>query len=94
MHRSTVAAACFVGMMGWILIGPQALADNDDGARIEFVGDKIVFELLGQVVNFPTPAPLGSSIQYGYLTRVRGIESSLPGAHRTKRPRCSRSSTK
>ena len=75
MHRTVVPAACFVALMGWMLIGPKALADNDDAARIEFVDNKIVFELLGQVINFPTPAPLGSSIQYGYLTRVRGMTS-------------------
>lgn len=80
MHRISVPAACLVALLGWMLIGPQAQADNDDATRIEFVDDRIVFELLGQVINFPTPAPLGSSIQYGYLTRVRGIASVFAGS--------------
>jgi hypothetical protein len=80
MLRTSVPAACFVALMGWMLIGPQALADNDHAIRIEFVDNKIVFELLGQVINFPTPAPLGSSIQYGYLTRVRGVATVFAGS--------------
>jgi hypothetical protein len=66
--------------MGWMPIGPKALDDNDDAIRIEFVDNKIVFELLGQVINSPTPSPLGSSTQYGYLTRVRGIPSVFSGS--------------
>jgi hypothetical protein len=80
MHPIRVLAVCFVALVGWMLIGPQALADHDDPTPIQFVDDRIVFELLGQVINFATPAPLGSSIQYGYLTRVRGIANVFGGS--------------
>ncbi len=80
MHRTSVRVACFAALIGWMLIGPQARAENDRATRIEFIDNKIVFELLGQVTNFPTPAPLGSSIQYGYLTRVRRIANVFAGS--------------
>jgi hypothetical protein len=55
---------------------------SDEHAQINFVDDQIAFEFVGQVTNFPptATAPLGSSIQYGYLTVVRGIDGLFSGS--------------
>ena|SRR5712691_6865953 len=68
-------------LLGGALLGPVAIASDDD-APIKAVNDGIVFEFVGQVLNLPpTPsAPLGSSIQYGYLTVVQGIADVFSGS--------------
>jgi hypothetical protein len=60
--------------------------DDSEPAQLTFVQSKIAFEFAGQVTNFaPTPAaPLGSSNQYGFLTRVRGIDNVFSGSPRNE----------
>jgi len=60
--------------------------DDSEPAQLNFVQGKIAFEFAGQVANFaPTPAaPLGSSNQYGFLTRVRGIDNVFSGSPRNE----------
>ena len=84
MHTMKISATCFAAVLGWTLAGPAATAPNDAPARIRFVGGRVVFELVGQVTNFATPAPLGSSNQYGYLAAVRGIDNVFGGNPRNE----------
>jgi len=66
--------------------GPTAVAQvgpsgaPSDVVPINFLNDNLVFEFVGQVINFATPPPLGSSQQFGYLTAVRGIDNVFVGS--------------
>ena len=84
MHTMKISATCFAAVLSWTLAGPAATATNDAPARIRFVDGRVVFELVGQVTNFATPAPLGSSNQYGYLAAVRGIDNVFGGNPRNE----------
>jgi hypothetical protein len=80
MRAAKTLAACCIALVTWLSTGQPATADGEEETRIQFSGDGIVFELVGQVTNFATPAPLGSSHQYGYLTMVRGIDDIFSGS--------------
>jgi hypothetical protein len=76
-HRSLV---CMVAVAS--LGATAARAQGTD--RIPVEDARIVYELVGQVTN-PTPT---TSVQYGYFTRVRGVEapfSALPAGEATAR---------
>ena len=73
--RASIIVASVAGSV--VLLGLPSIASDD---RIPFVGDELVFELVGEVTNFATPPPFGSSIQYGYLTKVRGIDDVFSGS--------------
>ena len=73
--RASIIVASVAGSV--VLLALPSIASDD---RIPFVGDELVFELVGEVTNFATPPPLGSSIQYGYLTKVRGIDDVFSGS--------------
>jgi hypothetical protein len=82
MRAKTFSAyvVTIVVFMTCILLS-KAIASDDDLTHIGFSDDALVFEFVGQVTNFgPSPsAPLGSSIQYGYLTMVQGIDNAFSG---------------
>ena len=52
-----------------------ACAVDDDLNRLNTLEGQVMVEVVGQVTNFPADAthPIGSSIQYGYLSHVNGI---------------------
>ena len=64
-----------------ILARAPAVAGDDHAGRVQLADDALIFEFVGQVINFaPTPAaPLGTSNQFGYLTTVRGIDNVFSG---------------
>jgi hypothetical protein len=78
--RASIIVASVAGSV--VLLGLPSIASDDIASddRIPFVGDELVFELVGEVTNFATPPPLGSSNQYGYLTKVRGIDAVFSGS--------------
>ncbi len=83
MRTTRIFLVCsLAALLIWMPIVPPATASDDDETRINFADDQTVFELVGQVTNFPaTPsAPLGTSNQYGYLTALRGIDNVFSGS--------------
>jgi hypothetical protein len=72
--------------LGCLVIAPGVIASDDDLTHISFNHDQLVFEFVGQVTNFgpSESAPLGSSIQYGYISAVRGIENVFSGSPRNE----------
>jgi hypothetical protein len=80
MKTFRVCLATVTVLLSWTLLGRPAIRSDDDPVRIKCVDDEIVFEFMGQVTNSPTPTPLGSSKQYGYLTTVRGIDDVFSGS--------------
>jgi hypothetical protein len=82
---SAYLTALLVFLSGALLV-PAAIASNDDLTHIGFLDDSMVFEFVGQVMNFPASpsAPLGSSDQYGYISAVRGIDTVFSGSPRNE----------
>src|SRR5574337_588014 len=81
MRTTRIFLVCLLAaLLIWMPTVPPAAASDDDETRIRFTDDQIVFELVGHVTNSATPAPLGSSNQYGYLTAVRGIDNAFSGS--------------
>lgn len=74
--RTSILIAFFVSSVAFLGVPSMA---SDDHTRSPFGDDGLVLELVGQVTNFATPPPLGSSNQYGYLTKVRGIDDVFSG---------------
>ena len=58
-----------------LMLGGSANAHPDSINRVSMVPGRIALEVTGQVDNSGTPAPLGSSTQFGYLSFVNGIPS-------------------
>jgi hypothetical protein len=81
MRTKRTLSACLVTVVLSCVLGQFCEASDKDVVQINFVEDQIAFEFVGQVTNFPSSpsAPLGSSIQYGYLSVVPGIENVFSG---------------
>lgn len=70
MNRTGILALIAV-----LMFGGSANAHSGFINHIPMVSGQIAFEVTGQVDNFGSPAPLGSSTQFGYLAFVNGIPS-------------------
>jgi hypothetical protein len=81
MQTKRTLSACLVSVVLSCVLGPLGAASDKNAVQINFVEDQIAFEFVGQVTNFPSSpsAPLGSSIQYGYLSVVPGIQNVFNG---------------
>jgi hypothetical protein len=53
---------------------PAFARSHPKGETVAAGEGQVVFEVIGQVDNSTTPAPLGSSTQFGYISFARGID--------------------
>ena len=72
MNRIAILALVAV-----LIFGGSATAHPDSVNRISMAPGQIALEVTGQVDNSGTPAPFGSSTQFGYLSFVNGIPSAF-----------------
>jgi hypothetical protein len=70
MNRIAILA-----LLAVLMFGASANAHPDSIDRVSMVLGRVALEVTGQVDNSATPAPLGSSTQFGYLSFVNGIPS-------------------
>jgi hypothetical protein len=77
--RTLVISLIAILLSGLSDFGQQALAA--DGTQvIHMQSGEVALELIGQVNNLATPAPLGSSIQYGYVSALNGVGQVFSGS--------------
>lgn len=76
--RNLMICLIAVSLSGLANPGQQALASDADHV-IHMQSGQVVLELVGQVNNSGLPAPLGSSIQYGYLSALNGLDNVFSG---------------
>jgi hypothetical protein len=64
-----------VSLLSWPLQVPNAAGQDPDVKKIGVAENQELFELVGQVKNAPPAGPglLATSIQYGYLSSVKGL---------------------
>jgi hypothetical protein len=61
-------------------LNPPVLADDNLGLRVIHMQEgQVVLEVVGEVINSGTPAPLGSSNQFGYVSFLKGVDSIFSG---------------
>jgi hypothetical protein len=84
-NSSVCLVATFV-VLGRLAIAPAVIAAEDDLTHIRFADDELVLEFVGEVTNFApsASAPLGSSIQYGYISAARGIDNVFSASLRNE----------
>jgi hypothetical protein len=72
---------CLIAILlsGFANPGQQALA-ADTNHFIHMQSGEVALELVGQVTNIGSPAPLGSSIQYGYVSLLNGVDQVFSGS--------------
>jgi hypothetical protein len=65
-----------VSLLSWPLFVPRAASQSPDVKKIRVAEDQELFELVGQVKNAPPAGPglPATSVQYGYLSSVKGFE--------------------
>lgn len=66
-----------IALVAVLMFGGSANAHSDSINRISMAPGQIALEVTGQVDNSGTPAPFGSSTQFGYLSFVNGIPSAF-----------------
>ena len=80
MFRTRNLMICLIAVLlsGFANPGQQALASDADHV-IHMQSGQVALELVGQVNNSGSPAPLGSSIQYGYVSALNGLDNVFSG---------------
>jgi len=65
-----------VSLLSWPILVPTAASQDPNVKKICAAEDQELFELVGQVKNAPPAGPglPATSVQYGYLSSVKGLE--------------------
>ena len=83
MRPFRIIAACLLSalLLGFATANPPVLADDEDrDVRIIHMQEgQVVLEVIGEVINSGTPAPLGSSNQFGYVSFLKGVDAIFSG---------------
>jgi hypothetical protein len=78
MRTIRICNTCFllVSLLGWPLLVPCAASQDPNVKEIRVAEDQELFELVGQVKNAAPAGPglPATSVQYGYLSFVKGLE--------------------
>ena len=77
MRTTRIAITCLLvfSVLSWPLLVSNATGGDREVKKIRIAEDRDVFELVGQVKNAPPAGPglPATSVQYGYLTFVKGL---------------------
>jgi hypothetical protein len=81
MRTFRIITACLFSALLWgfATLNPPVLAE-DDLRIIHIQEGQVVLEVVGEVINSGTPAPLGSSNQFGYVSFLKGVDSIFSGS--------------
>ncbi len=82
MRAFRIITACLLAALlsGFATLNPSALADDDSDLRIiHMLEGQVMLEVVGEVINSGTPAPLGSSNQFGYVSFLKGVDGIFSG---------------
>jgi hypothetical protein len=78
MRTMRICKTCLliVSLLSWPLAVPKAAGQDPDVKEIRLAENQELFELVGQVKNAPPAGPglPATSVQYGYLSSVKGLE--------------------
>jgi hypothetical protein len=78
MPTMRICLTCLIvlSLLSWPLAVPKAAGQDPDVKEICFAENQELFELVGQVKNAPPAGPglPATSVQYGYLSSVKGLE--------------------
>jgi len=83
MRAFRIIAVCVLSALlsGFATLNPPVLADDDLDLRIiHMQKGQVVLEVVGEVINSGTPAPLGSSNQFGYVSFLKGVDAIFSGS--------------
>ena len=82
MHAVRMIAASSLMVLVSICLGVEtpALASDSDHRNIPMEGGEVMLEVVGQVINSGAPAPLGSSIQFGYVSFLKDVDAIFTGS--------------
>ena len=82
MHAHRIITACLMMalLMSTLALESPAFAVATDSPIIRMEGGQVMLEVVGEVINSATPAPLGSSIQFGYVSFLKDVDSVFTGS--------------
>ena len=81
MFKTRTLTICLIAVLLWGFSNPvQPALASDANHVVHMQSGQVMLELIGQVNNSGSPAPLGSSIQYGYVSLLNGVDQVFSGA--------------
>ena len=69
-----IVARCSAALAIAAIVVTGGRARADDRQIVRAKTGHVLLEVIGQVNNAPTPAPLGSSSQFGYVSFLEGVD--------------------
>jgi hypothetical protein len=82
MRAFRIITACLLSALlsGFAAQNPPVLANDLDPRILHMQEGQVMLEVVGEVINSGTPAPLGSSIQFGYVSFLNGVDTIFSGS--------------
>jgi hypothetical protein len=82
MRAFRVITACLLSALpsGFAILNPPVLADDLAPRILHMQEGQVMLEVVGEVINSGTPAPLGSSNQFGYVSFLNGVDAIFSGS--------------
>ena len=78
--RNISACLSLIFITGYMLAATSLSALGNETELIHMQDGDLMLEVLGEVNNSASPAPLGSSIQFGYVSFIKGVDNIFSGA--------------